>query len=140
MKIYLMIALSSCSLLLLLRCTPEEPINSEAVDEFCVPKLCSITYYPSNPSASISNCGLLTFSYEHEYYTLCFDAGHTIEEYLGWSPLGSDIYYTDFWSFDLRDNCIHFQTNDDLIDEVIEDGFLLDVEICDNLISDYTSS
>lgn len=95
------------------------------------PRVCNITFYPNDPEASIMPCGDLTMTFDDGYFILCLPENISIVEYLGWYPNTLDEYYNSFWSFVLRGNCVLFQPHHNFYDTVLEEGFQLDLIICD---------
>ena len=69
-------------------------------------------------------------TFDDGYFILCLGENISIIEFLGWHPNTLDEYYTDFWSFAIRDNCVLFQPHNSFYEVVVEDGFQLDLIVC----------
>jgi len=119
---------------LFFNCSPVEDKEqvSYIPDDDCK-KECNIIHFPNDTNSSTSNCGQITFEIIDDYYRICLEADLQILEFVGWSVVGEADYYNQYWSFAQRDNCFIFQTQDDLTEEILENGFRLDVIICETI-------
>lgn len=104
--------------------------NSASVVHDCK-KECNFIQHPHATVLSTSNCGDVTLDFLEDYFRICVDPDLHILEFVGFSLAGEDEYYNNFWSFFERDNCFWFQPHDINPDDIMEQGFRLDLIICD---------
>jgi len=94
-------------------------------------KECNIIQHPHDPVLSTSNCGDVTLDILEDYFRICVDPELHILEFVGFSLAGEEEYYNNFWSFFESDNCFWFQPHDINPDDIMEQGYRLDLIICD---------
>jgi len=108
-----------------------DPVTYYTPEDDCK-KECNFIQHPHATVLSTSNCGDVTLDILEDYFRICVDPDLHILEFVGFSLAGEDEYYNNFWSFFESDNCFWFQPHDINPDDIMEEGYRLDLIICDH--------